>query len=45
MSDYFFDSSALVKRYLAELGTAWVRGLVDPTARNSIWTLNSLRWR
>jgi uncharacterized protein len=24
---YFFDSSALVKRYLLETGTAWVRGL------------------
>jgi predicted nucleic acid-binding protein len=37
MSDYFFDSSALVKRYLAEVGTAWVRGLVDPFASNTVW--------
>ena len=27
MSVFFFDSSALVKRYLQEIGTAWVRSL------------------
>lgn len=27
MSDYFLDSSALLKRYMTEPGTAWVRGL------------------
>jgi uncharacterized protein len=37
MSAYFFDSSALVKRYLSEMGTSWVRGLVDPGAGNTIW--------
>jgi hypothetical protein len=24
---YFFDSSALVKRYVQEVGTPWIRGL------------------
>jgi len=27
---YFFDSSALVKRYVNETGTAWVIGITDP---------------
>ncbi len=27
MSAYYFDSSALVKRYIQETGTAWVRSL------------------
>jgi predicted nucleic acid-binding protein len=31
---YYFDSSALVKRYVAEIGTAWVTGLMDPAAGN-----------
>ena len=34
MSAYYFDSSALVKRYVAEMGTAWVTGLMDPAAGN-----------
>ena len=29
MADYFFDSSALVKTYVAETGTQWVRTLLD----------------
>jgi hypothetical protein len=28
----FVESSAQVKRYLAEVGTAWIRTLLDPTA-------------
>jgi predicted nucleic acid-binding protein len=32
VASYFLDSSALVKRYVAEVGSAWVRGL---TARSS----------
>lgn len=31
MAILFFDSSGLVKRYIAETGTAWVQALVDPT--------------
>jgi predicted nucleic acid-binding protein len=37
VSDYFLDSSALAKRYLTEVGTAWVRGLLDPIAGHTIW--------
>ena len=36
MSDYYLDSSALVKRYLPEPGTASVRALTDPVAGNTI---------
>jgi predicted nucleic acid-binding protein len=34
---YFFDSSGLVKRYVAEIGTAWTRGLTDPSVGNGIY--------
>lgn len=37
MAIYFFDSSGLVKRYVAEIGTAWVQGLTDPSAGNGIY--------
>ncbi len=37
MAAYFFDSSALVKRYATEAGTAWVTALLDPMARNRIY--------
>ena len=30
MSDYFFDSSALLKRYFTEQGTGWVTALTTP---------------
>lgn len=36
MAAYFFDASALVKRYAAETGTAWVTGLIAPAAGNLI---------
>jgi predicted nucleic acid-binding protein len=36
VSVYFLDSSALVKRYVAETGSAWIRGLTDPSARNPL---------
>lgn len=29
MSFYYFDASALVKRYVAETGSAWVRELIE----------------
>jgi predicted nucleic acid-binding protein len=32
MSYFYFDSSALVKRYLTELGSIWVLALTDPAA-------------
>lgn len=37
MSIYFFDSSGLVKRYIAETGTAWTQGLTDPSAGHGIY--------
>jgi uncharacterized protein len=36
MAAYFLDTSALVKRYAAETGTAWVTGLIAPAAGNLI---------
>lgn len=37
MAIYFLDSSAIVKRYIRETGTAWVVGLTDPVARSRIY--------
>ena len=37
MAAYFFDSSALVKRYVAESGTQWVCDLCDPAAGHSLY--------
>ena len=37
MAGYFFDASAIVKRYLIEVGTLWVGGLVSPSAGNRIY--------
>jgi len=36
MPTYFLDSSALVKRHIAEAGHAWVEGICDPNAGNTI---------
>jgi predicted nucleic acid-binding protein len=36
MSHYFFDTSALIKRYVVEQGTSWVRSIVAPKADNTI---------
>ncbi len=37
MAAYFFDSSALVKRYATESGTEWVKALLSPAAGNRIY--------
>ena len=37
MTAYGFDSSALVKRYVTEVGTVWVRSLVVPAAGHTIF--------
>lgn len=37
MTDYFFDSSALVKRYVLETGTNWIVSICDPPAGNTIF--------
>lgn len=37
MALYFLDSSALVKRYISETGSAWVLSLFDPALNNEIF--------
>ncbi|MBN1954688.1 MAG: type II toxin-antitoxin system VapC family toxin [Anaerolineae bacterium] len=37
MSLYFLDSSALVKRYVAETGSAWIQALAEPTAGHTLF--------
>ena len=37
MAAYFFDSSALVKRYVIESGTPWVSSLCDPAAGHTLY--------
>lgn len=37
MPNFFFDSSALVKRYVTETGTAWVQGITDPVGLHTIY--------
>ncbi len=37
MAAYFLDSSGLVKRYIVETGTPWLRGLVAPTSANTFY--------
>lgn len=37
MAVYFLDSSALVKRYINETGSAWVLGLFDPSLDNEFF--------
>jgi predicted nucleic acid-binding protein len=34
---YFFDSSALVKRYVRETGTGWVSSIINPAAGNEVY--------
>jgi len=36
LSAYFVDTSALCKRYIAEVGTAWVQSQLEPSAGNLI---------
>ncbi|MCX6028259.1 MAG: type II toxin-antitoxin system VapC family toxin [Chloroflexi bacterium] len=36
MSVYFLDSSALVKRYVAETGSVWIQAIVASKARNKL---------
>lgn len=38
MTDYFFDSSALVKRYIPETGSVWVISLHSHQQKNRIFT-------
>lgn len=36
MAVYFLDSSAVVKRYVAETGSAWMGALCDPAAGHTV---------
>jgi len=36
VTDYFLDSSAVVKRYADEAGSTWIRQLTGPQAQNTI---------
>jgi uncharacterized protein len=38
MADYYADSSALVKRHIPEIGSAWFQALADLDAGNTILT-------
>ena len=38
MTNFYADSSILVKRHIAERGSAWFRTLADPTTGNTIIT-------
>lgn len=37
MAVYFLDSSALVKRYVNEIGSTWILGLFDPAVDNEFF--------
>ena len=37
MAALVFDASAIVKRYLNEIGSGWVQGLADPAAAHEIF--------
>lgn len=37
MTSYFFDTSALIKRYLPEMGSAWVRMTTNPAPNHVIF--------
>jgi uncharacterized protein len=39
MANYYFDSSALIKRYVTETGSAWVRRVLVPARRNRAYTV------
>lgn len=37
MATYFLDSSAIAKRYVAEVGSPWMTALTDPGSHNVCW--------
>lgn len=37
MAVYFCDTSAIVKRYSNEVGSAWVKSITDPAAGNPVY--------
>src|SRR6266508_3827410 len=38
MATYYADTSALVKRHINEVGSAWTQALLDPLAHNTVIT-------
>jgi uncharacterized protein len=38
MTTYYVDASALIKRYVQEIGTAWLRALIAPAAGSTLLT-------
>src|SRR6266581_5006379 len=36
MTQYFLDSSALIKRYIVEPGTTWVRSIIQRSSGNTV---------
>ena len=39
MAVYFVETSALAKRYIAEMGSVWLRALLDPSTGCSIYVV------
>ena len=39
MAVYFFDTSAIVKRYVAETGSGWVQTVTDPASGHDIYVI------
>ncbi len=39
MAVYYLDTSAILKRYVLETGTAWVQSVTAPSARNSLFVV------
>jgi len=39
MAIYYLDTSALVKRYAQEPGTAWILSLTDVAAEHDLYTV------
>lgn len=39
MAVYYLDTSALVKRYVQEQGTAWIGKLTDPATAHDLYTV------
>ncbi len=37
MAAFFCDASGIVKRYVPEVGTAWMQGLAGPAAGHEIF--------
>ncbi len=37
MATFFLDTSTVLKRYVQEIGTAWVKALAAPSARHSLF--------